>query len=232
MIVKRCFDLVIAGVLLLALVPLLLLIALAVAAGSGSPVIYQAQRVGRGGKSFMMLKFRTMMVGTPGPAITGRDDPRITRIGAVLRRTKLDELLQLLNVLRGDMSLVGPRPEDARFVAMYTPEQREVLTVRPGITSPAAVHYRHEETLLVAGTQDFEQAYATTLMPAKLALDLNYVRRRNFWWDIAILCQSLAAVLRVSSEPPLIATPDIHQAERAAVNGQYRGQADAGRSHD
>jgi lipopolysaccharide/colanic/teichoic acid biosynthesis glycosyltransferase len=232
MIVKRCFDLVIASALLLALVPLLLLIALAVAADSGSPVIYRAQRVGRGGKNFTMLKFRTMTVGAAGPAITGRNDPRITRIGAVLRRTKLDELLQLLNVLRGDMSLVGPRPEDARFVAMYTPEQRDVLAIRPGITSPAAVHFRHEERMLTAATPDFEQAYATTLMPAKLALDVNYVRRHNFWWDIAILCQSLAAILHWgSSEPPLIATPDVLQAEKLAVNGERRGRADAGRSH-
>jgi lipopolysaccharide/colanic/teichoic acid biosynthesis glycosyltransferase len=195
MIVKRCFDLVVASVLLMALLPLLLLIAVAVAAGSGRPVIYRAQRVGRRGKSFVMLKFRTMVIGTPGPAITGRDDPRITRIGAVLRHIKFDELLQLLNVLRGDMSLVGPRPEDARFVAMYTPEQREVLAIRPGITSPAAIRYRHEETLLTSGAPNVERAYGTTLMPAKLELDLDYVRRRNFWWDIAILCQSVAAVL-------------------------------------
>ena len=207
MIVKRCLDLVIASVLLLVLVPLLLLIALIVAAGSGYPVIYRAQRVGRGGKSFMMLKFRTMVVTTAGPAITGRGDPRITRIGAVLRRTKLDELPQLLNVLCGDMSLVGPRPEDARLVAMYTSEQREVLSIRPGITSPAAIRYRHEEMLLTAGGPNFELVYATTLMPAKLELDLDYVRRRNFWWDIAILYQSLAAVLPSprSERPPAVA---------------------------
>ena len=151
MIVKRCFDLVIGSVLLVVLCPLLVLIAVTVAATSGRPVIYRARRVGRGGQSFLLLKFRTMRVGIAGPAITGREDPRITPIGAVLRRTKLDELPQLLNVLRGDMSLVGPRPEDPRFAAGYSPEQREVLSIRPGITSPAAVRYRDEETLLKGG---------------------------------------------------------------------------------
>jgi lipopolysaccharide/colanic/teichoic acid biosynthesis glycosyltransferase len=202
MIVKRCFDLVVASVLLMTLLPLLLVIALSVAAGSGRPVTYRANRVGRGGKAFVMLKFRTMVVDATGPAITAHNDARITRIGAVLRRTKLDELLQLLNVLRGDMSLVGPRPEDPRFVAMYTPEQREVLSVRPGITSPAAVRYRNEERLLTAGAPNFEDVYATTLMPAKLALDLEYVRQRSFWWDMAILCQSLAAVLKLGHNNP------------------------------
>jgi lipopolysaccharide/colanic/teichoic acid biosynthesis glycosyltransferase len=197
MSVKRCLDLAVASLLLLALFPLLLIIALIVAATSGRPVIYRANRVGRGGKSFVILKFRTMKPGAVGPAITGREDPRITPVGAVLRRTKLDELPQLVNVLRGEMSLVGPRPEDPRFVAVYTPEQREVLTIRPGITSPAAIHYRDEETLLKAGDLNFEEVYATTIMPAKLALDLDYVRRRNFWWDVAILVQSLAVVLRV-----------------------------------
>ena len=196
MIVKRCFDLVIASVLLVVLCPLLVLIAVIVAATSGRPVIYRAQRVGRGGESFLLLKFRTMRVGIAGPAITGRDDPRITPIGAVLRRTKLDELPQLLNVLRGDMSLVGPRPEDPGFVAGYRPEQREVLSIRPGITSPAAVRYRDEETLLNGGDPRVEEAYAATIMQAKLALDLDYVRRRNLWSDIAILCQTAAVVLR------------------------------------
>jgi lipopolysaccharide/colanic/teichoic acid biosynthesis glycosyltransferase len=208
MIAKRCFDFLVAVILLLVLLPLLLLIALAVAVGSGPPVIYRAQRVGRGGKQFAMFKFRTMVAGSAGPAITRESDPRITRVGAVLRRTKLDELLQLVNVLRGEMSLVGPRPEDPRFVAMYTPEQREVLTIRPGITSPAAIRYRHEEALLTTGAdENFEEVYATTLMPAKLALDLDYAHRRNFWLDIALLCQSLTAVLswRHRESPRLLA---------------------------
>jgi lipopolysaccharide/colanic/teichoic acid biosynthesis glycosyltransferase len=207
MIAKRCFDFLVAVILLMVLLPLLLLSALAVAVGSGRPVIYRAQRVGRGGKQFAMLKFRTMVAGITGPAVTRRSDPRITRIGAVLRRTKVDELLQLVNVLRGEMSLVGPRPEDPRFVALYTPEQQEVLTIRPGITSPAAIRYRHEEALLTGAEQNFEQVYATTLMPAKLTLDLDYVHRRSFWWDIAILCQSLTAVLswRHRESPRLLA---------------------------
>ena len=202
MSVKKCFDVAVASVLLVVLFPLLLLIALAVAATSGRPVIYRANRVGRGGKSFAILKFRTMRRGAAGPAITGRDDPRITPIGAVLRRTKLDELPQLVNVLRGEMSLVGPRPEDPRFVAMYTPEQREVLTIRPGMTSPAAIRFRNEEKLLKTGEPNFEELYATTIMPAKLALDLGYVRQRSFWWDVTILLQSLAVVLRWNGSEP------------------------------
>jgi lipopolysaccharide/colanic/teichoic acid biosynthesis glycosyltransferase len=196
MITKRCFDIVVAAVLVVVLLPLFVVIATAVAVGSGFPVTYRARRIGRGGKSFVMLKFRTMTVGTSGPAITGWNDPRITRVGAALRRTKLDELPQLLNVLRGDMSLVGPRPEDHRFVATYTPEQRAVLTLRPGMTSPAALRYRDEERLLNVIDPNFEKVYATTIMPAKLALDLDYVRRHNMLWDIEILVQSLAVVLR------------------------------------
>ena len=202
MSVKRCFDVAVASLLLVVLFPLLLLIALVVAATSGRPVIYRANRVGRGNTSFVMLKFRTMRRGATGPAITGREDPRITRVGAILRRTKLDELPQLVNVLRGEMSLVGPRPEDPRFVAMYTPEQREVLTIRPGMTSPAAIRFRNEEKLLKAGEPNFEELYATTIMPTKLALDLDYVRQRSFWWDVAILLQSLAVVLRWNGDEP------------------------------
>jgi lipopolysaccharide/colanic/teichoic acid biosynthesis glycosyltransferase len=198
MSVKRWLDVAVASLLLMVLLPLFVLIALTVGATSGRPVIYRANRVGRGGKSFVILKFRTMRAGAAGPAITGREDPRITPVGAILRRTKLDELPQLVNVLRGEMSLVGPRPEDPRFVAMYTLEQRKVLTIRPGMTSPTAIHYRDEETLLRAGDPNFEEVYATAIMPAKLALDLDYVGRRNFWWDIAILLQSFAVVLRLS----------------------------------
>jgi lipopolysaccharide/colanic/teichoic acid biosynthesis glycosyltransferase len=196
MIAKRCVDVVVASVLLVVSLPLLLLIAITVAVTSGNPVIYRAHRVGHGGESFVMLKFRTMRVGAAGPAVTGCEDPRITPIGAVLRRTKLDELPQLVNVLRGDMSLVGPRPEDPRFVSRYTPEQREVLTVRPGMTSPAAIRFRNEERMLSAADPNFEEVYATTIMQAKLAIDLDYVRRRNLWWDTAILWHSLAAVVQ------------------------------------
>jgi lipopolysaccharide/colanic/teichoic acid biosynthesis glycosyltransferase len=207
MIAKRCFDAVVAGVLLLVLSPLLLLIALAVAATMGLPIFYRAVRVGRDGATFDMLKFRTMRVGAVGPPVTGREDPRITPIGAVLRRTKLDELPQLLNVLGGQMSLVGPRPEDPSFVARYTAEQLAVLTVRPGITSPAAIRFRDEEQLLSADVVNLDEAYATTIMPAKLAIDLDYVSRRTFWRDIAILFESVVAVIYPGrSDPPHLMT--------------------------
>ena len=129
---------------LLLLLPVMLAAALAVLLTDGRPVLYRAERVGRDGRPFHLLKFRTMTAGAAGPAVTGSADPRITQVGRLLRRTKLDELPQLVNVLRGEMNLVGPRPEDPRFVALYSSQQREVLSVRPGITSPAAVRYRHE----------------------------------------------------------------------------------------
>ncbi|MFZ1551113.1 MAG: sugar transferase, partial [Anaerolineae bacterium] len=131
-----------------------------------------AVRVGQDGRPFRLYKFRSMIVGTDrqGPGITATGDPRITRVGRFLRRAKLDELPQLINVLLGDMSLVGPRPEDPRYVAFYTPEQRRVLSVHPGITSPASLAYRHEEQLLAG--EDWETHYRTRVLPAKLALDL------------------------------------------------------------
>jgi lipopolysaccharide/colanic/teichoic acid biosynthesis glycosyltransferase len=218
MTVKRCFDTVIASLLVIGLLPVLLLIAIAVAATSGRPVIYRAERVGLDGKRVFVLKFRTMTVGAAGPAITRREDPRITPIGAVLRRTKLDELPQLVNELRGDMSLVGPRPEDPRLVARYTADQREVLRIRPGITSPASICYRDEEKLLTTGDANFEDVYATTIMPAKLALDLDYVRQHTLRWDIAILWQSIAVVLRwpVSRHP----TRAVTSRSRRGISGR------------
>ncbi|MFZ1405869.1 MAG: sugar transferase [Anaerolineae bacterium] len=165
-------SVVAAAVGLMLLSPLFCWIALWIKLTSPGPVFYRAVRVGQDGRPFRLYKFRSMIVGTDrqGPGITATGDPRITRVGRFLRRAKLDELPQLINVLLGDMSLVGPRPEDPRYVAFYTPEQRRVLSVRPGITSPASLAYRHEEQLLAG--EDWETHYRTRVLPDKLALDL------------------------------------------------------------
>ncbi|MBN1680620.1 MAG: sugar transferase [Anaerolineae bacterium] len=188
---KRGFDVVISAVGLVLLSPLLLTIALFIRSGSPGPVLYRARRVGRFGHEFYLYKFRSMVVDADrkGPGITLANDQRITPVGRMLRPTRLDELPQLFNVLRGEMSLVGPRPEDPRYVALYTPEQREVLNVRPGITGLAALEYRHEAALLTG--LDWETRYINEIMPAKLAIDLEYVQHATLWQDIRIICRTV-----------------------------------------
>lgn len=190
---KRAFDLVASGAGLIILSPLLLGIALAVRLTSSGPALYRARRVGRYGKEFTLYKFRSMVAGAErsGPGITAAGDSRITGVGRFLRRTKLDELPQLINVLHGDMSLVGPRPEDPRYVALYTPEQRRILDYRPGITSMASLTYRNEEQMLTG--EDWERVYIEQVMPAKLAIDLEYAQRANLPRDIAVILRTVLA---------------------------------------
>ena len=190
----RIFD-IIASLLALALFsPLFALIAAAIRLTSPGTVFYRAQRAGLKGTLFTLYKFRSMVINAQaiGPGITARGDRRVTAVGRVLRRTKLDELPQLINVLRGDMSLVGPRPEDPRYVALYTPEQRRVLSVRPGITSAASLRYRHEEQLLSG--PDWEQVYCTKVMPSKLQIDLAYLEHRSLFSDIGLVLHTLVAL--------------------------------------
>lgn len=193
---KRLFDVAISALGLLILLPLWGAIALAIRLDSRGPILHRAVRVGRGGREFTLYKFRTMVADAAqrGPGITVSGDPRVTRVGRFLRHWKLDELPQLLNVLCGEMSLVGPRPEDPRYVALYTAEQREVLRVRPGITSPASVRFRNEEALLSA--EDWERRYIEEIMPAKLALDLEYARHASLLRDFAVLWETFLALLR------------------------------------
>lgn len=193
---KRLFDVMVSGIGLLALSPLLLAIGLAVRLTSPGPALYKAKRVGRDGELFTLYKFRSMVADADkqGPGVTTAGDSRVTPVGRILRRTKLDELPQLFNVLRGDMSLVGPRPEDPRYVALYTPEQRAVLRVRPGITSPASVHYRDEERILQG--ENWETQYMTQVLPAKLALDLEYAQEANLLTDLKIILQTAKALFR------------------------------------
>jgi lipopolysaccharide/colanic/teichoic acid biosynthesis glycosyltransferase len=193
---KRPFDIVLSALSLLVLLPLFPVIALAILLDSPGPVFYRATRVGRAGREFKLYKFRTMVANADriGPGVTSAKDPRITRVGRFLRRTKLDELPQFINVLRGEMSIVGPRPEDPRYVTYYTGSQQRVLGVRPGITSPASVLYRHEHALLQE--PDWERCYIQQIMPAKLAIDLDYIENPGFGRDIQVLWHTWLALWR------------------------------------
>ncbi|MBK9195248.1 MAG: sugar transferase [Flavobacteriales bacterium] len=194
---KRLFDILFSSLLLLLLLPLLLVIALLIAVTSPGGAFFRQVRVGKEGREFRLFKFRTMRPGSEakGQITVGSRDPRVTGIGQVLRRTKCDELPQLLNVLVGDMSIVGPRPEVPKYVAMYTPEQRRVLTVRPGITGPASVEYINENELL-GRSPDPDRTYIEEVMPAKLAIDLRYVERASLTTDLKIIGTTVLKLLR------------------------------------
>ena len=195
-VTKRLIDVTGSLVGLIVVSPILLAVGMLIKLDSPGPVLHRAQRTGKDGKPFRLYKFRTMVVGAhrDGPAITPAGDRRITRVGRFLRRTKLDELPQLLNVLKGDMSLVGPRPEDPRYVGLYTPAQREVLRVRPGVTSAASLAYRHESSLLSGG--DWEQRYVNEILPDKLAIELDYLAHRNVVSDLGLVLRTLLALPR------------------------------------
>ncbi len=197
---KRAFDVAVSAILLGALSPLLLVIALVNLLTSPGPIFYRAMRVGRYGGCLKIYKFRTMIANADkiGPAITTTGDPRVTPLGRILRKTKLDELPQLINVLKGEMSLVGPRPEDPRYVALYTREQREVLRVRPGITSPASVRFRHEEAMLCG--QDWDNRYIHEVLPTKLAIDLEYARHASLWLDLVIMFRTFFSLWNVKMD--------------------------------
>lgn len=197
---KRLFDLLISAAALALIWPVLLLIALLVRLDSPGPALFRQVRVGRHGRPFEILKFRTMTHLPPGAGpqsmLSVAGDARVTRVGRYLRRTKLDELPQLLNVLTGDMSLVGPRPEVPRYVELYPPEAREVvLSVRPGITDEASIEFRAEGEIL-ARTADPERAYIDEILPVKLRYYCTYVRTRTFFGDIGILLRTVRSVGR------------------------------------
>ncbi len=189
--VRRPTDILLALVGLAVASPVLLAIAVAVRLQDGAPVIYRARRVGQHGREFRLFKFRTM-VASGGSSVTVWEDPRVTPLGRRLRRLKLDELPQLFNVLRGEMSIVGPRPEDPSYVALYTEEQRRVLSVKPGITGVAALAYADEESLLQG--EDWEETYRLTIMPAKLQLELEYLAKRSPRSDAELILQTVAVV--------------------------------------
>ena len=197
LILKRAMDVVISGGALLVLWPVLLLVALLIKIDDPGPVFYRQVRVGKDGKKFRIFKFRTMVVDADkkGLAITVGRDNRITRMGRFLRKTKLDELAQLLNVFIGDMSFVGPRPEVPKYVDMYTPYQRQVLLVRPGITDYASIAYRNENDML-AGAEDPERMYIDVIMPDKIELNMKYLREISPLADIRLIFGTIAAVIK------------------------------------
>jgi lipopolysaccharide/colanic/teichoic acid biosynthesis glycosyltransferase len=196
MLTKRLFDVIVAALGLLLLSPLLIGIALWIKFDSPGPVFFRQERVGRGGALFRIHKFRSMRAGAPlaGPQLTVGADPRITRAGHALRRTKLDELPQLIDVLAGTMSLVGPRPEVPRYVALYPAALRDkVLSVRPGITDPASIEYRDESALL-ARAADPERVYIEQIMPAKLRCAASYVDRMSLANDVRLIGATLRSL--------------------------------------
>jgi len=197
---KRVCDVVVSSCALVVLSPLLIAIALAVRLSSPGPALYRGARVGRNGREFSILKFRSMRV-APAPMsdITVHADPRVTPTGRLLRASKVDELPQLWNVIRGEMSLVGPRPEAPRYVVTYTAEQRDVLSVRPGVTGLTQIYFRHEERLLNGSHP--ERYYRTALLPAKLEIDRYYASHHSLWLDLKIIALTVVALFRPLTPP-------------------------------
>ena len=202
---KRCFDIFFSLGLILLSTPLMVLIAGIIKLTSPGPILYRGVRIGRDGKPFRMCKFRSMIIDAErrGGSSSGDDDPRITRIGRVLRRFKLDELPQMFNVLSGEMSLVGPRPQVAHDVEKYTAEERAILAVRPGITDWATI-WNSDEGAVLAGAADPDQAYIELIRPTKLRLQLEYVRQASLATDLAILAHTLIRLVFRSWIPAAI----------------------------
>lgn len=195
--IKRAFDFIVALIALVVLGPLLLAVALIVKVGSPGPALFRQERMGRNFRPFRINKFRTMVADAPklGAAITAGRDPRITRVGHVLRATKVDELPQLINVLVGEMSFVGPRPEVPHYVELFREDYETVLSVRPGITDLASLKYRDENAIL-GDAADPEAVYVEKILPDKIALAKEYIARQSLGFDVWIIWQTLLAVVR------------------------------------
>jgi len=198
-LIKRLFDLTCTSIGLLLAVPIFSTIALLIKLEDGGPVFYRGIRVGRYGRPFRIFKFRTMVINAEeigGPSTAG-DDPRITRIGKLIRNYKLDEVPQLINVFKGEMSLVGPRPEVQQYVNMFTDEEKAILTVQPGITDWASL-WNPDEGRILSGSPDPERTYMEEIRPTKLRLQLKYVRERSFAVDLDIILRTIAIVISKS----------------------------------
>jgi lipopolysaccharide/colanic/teichoic acid biosynthesis glycosyltransferase len=193
---KRILDLTASGIGLILISPFLLTLAILIKEADEGPVFYRGLRIGLHGRPFRIFKFRTMLINAEkmgGPS-TADDDLRITRIGKKLRKYKLDELPQLINVFTGDMSLVGPRPEVPHYVNMYTEEEKAILKVRPGITDWASL-WNPDEGAILAGSPDPEKTYIEKIRPEKIRLQLKYVRERSFWADIKIIFLTIKTII-------------------------------------
>ena len=206
---KRLFDVIVCAIAIVVFSPVLLLAYFGVRLASSGPAIYRARRVGRGGDVFVMHKFRTMHIGSgTGSVITGANDSRVFLVGKILRVLKIDELPQLYDILIGKMSVVGPRPEDPKIVALYySPKSRETLNIAPGLSSPGSIHYSTHSHLQL-DDNDPERSYVTKLLPIKLALDLVYMRRASLWYDLTIILRTAVTILLIGfgkrqfAEPP------------------------------
>jgi lipopolysaccharide/colanic/teichoic acid biosynthesis glycosyltransferase len=188
-------------VILIAL-PLWLAVAIAIKLNSPGPIFYRGQRFGKDGRIFSIYKFRTMVLNAPncGPGITRDNDPRITKVGRILRKFKIDEMPQLINVLKGEMSIMGPRPEDPKYVACYPKEYGQILKVRPGMASPAFIKYRHEEELLASAGDDVEKVYLKKILPDKLCMDIEYVRNQSFISDLSIFASAALSLFKKNKD--------------------------------
>jgi len=208
---KRIFDFVVSLLCLILFVPVFLIVGILIVVDSPGPVFYLGDRIGKDGKPFKILKFRTMVVNADqiGSALTHSGDPRVTRVGRILRKCKIDEFPQLINVLLGEMSIVGPRPESPGYVEHYTSEQRQVLRVKPGITGLTQIKFRHEETLL-SQYKDRERAYIDTIMNEKLLIDLEYINNQSIILDILLIFQTFLALFKMD---------DLIDLERGSVAG-------------
>jgi lipopolysaccharide/colanic/teichoic acid biosynthesis glycosyltransferase len=218
---KRLFDFVVSLLGFFLLLPMFALITLAIKLDSAGPVFYRGSRAGILGKPFRIFKFRTMVVNADkigGPS-TADDDPRITRVGKLLRKYKLDEMSQLLNVLKGEMSLVGPRPEVQQYVELFTDDERAILTIRPGITDWATL-WNTDEGAVLAGNPDAERTYLEKIRPTKIALQLAYARERSFSTDLNILFQTLLAIF-VRPKPGALS---IVEKERSAHGDKFESR--------
>lgn len=186
MLIKRTFDLLLSAVILVLMSPVMAIAAISILLESGRPVFFSQVRVGKHFRHFRILKFRTMIVRNDGPSVTVAGDRRITKVGAVLRKTKLDELPQFWNVIRGDMSIVGPRPEVPEYVDFYHARYQQILSLRPGITDFASIYYRNEESLLSQSDSPLIE-YRNRVLPAKLDMADKYLRERSAWCDLRVI---------------------------------------------
>ena len=193
-VLKRLFDILLSSAGLILLIVPFGIIALAIKFNSRGPIFYRQQRIGYAGRPFWLYKFRSMLAEEAGPHITVEGDPRVTQVGSVLRRWKLDELPQLWNVLRGEMSVIGPRPEVEQFLHYYSPEQRLLLEQTPGLAGMSQLVYPHEKDIL-QGHPNPEEAYLQLLMPRKLAIDLQYEQTRTFWSDLWLFAEIVLLIL-------------------------------------
>jgi lipopolysaccharide/colanic/teichoic acid biosynthesis glycosyltransferase len=195
--VKRVFDIISSAMVLIIGLPFFLVITLLIVFTSQGGVFFKQKRVGKNGVEFWLYKFRTMKPDSESKGLitVGGRDQRITGVGYFLRKFKLDEFPQLINVIKGDMSIVGPRPEVRKYVEMYSAEQRKVLTVRPGLTDLASIQYINENELL-GKSNNAEKTYVEEVMPAKLALNLQYIQQKSFWFDMKLILKTIGSIVK------------------------------------